>query len=436
MRIGRVHFVVLHRYVGLAITLFLVIASVTGSLLAFKDELDAWLAPQLFVPQSPTNTPLLDPFVLRQKVEQQVAPQGRVDAVLFNLQSDVTARFPVAPNPDPKTGKLYVLGYDEVFVNPHTGQIQGKRARNAISLRPEQLMPLVFQIHHSLALPGVWGTLLLGVVSLLWTLDCFVGAYLTLPKIRPWMPKWKHAWLIKWHAGMYRATLDLHRAGGLWLWAVLLLFAWSSVMFNLREPVFRPVMGIVFPFDDSWRSVPVRPQPVLSPVLNWNAAHLAAQTAMREMGASVDFKVNREERLTLDRRRGVYAYMVHSSADLRSNVGNTAILIDADTGTPRGHWLPTGGASGNTVSNWMGALHMAHVFGLPYRVFVALLGVAVSILSATGVMIWWKKRHARVHGKVKTKIKPLHDKSAQGAGIEQSKPHTAQAQADGAIANP
>lgn len=423
MRIERSHFVVLHRYVGLAITVFLVIASVTGSLLAFKDELDAWLAPQLFVPNSPAGSPLLDPFVLRQRVEQQVAPQGRVDAVLFNLRGNATVRFPVAPNPNPKTGKFYELAYDEVYVDPHTGHIQGRRARNVISLRAEQIMPLVFQIHHSLALPGVWGTLLLGVVSLLWTLDCFFGAYLTIPKARPRISKWKHAWLIKLHAGMYRATFDLHRAGGLWLWMVLLLFAWSSVMFNLREPVFRPVMGVVLPFDDSWRSVPMRPKPVLSPALDWKAAHRAAQVAMRDMSEAIGFSMNGEERLALDRRRGVYAYMVHSSVDLRRDTGNTALLIDADTGEPRGRWLPTGGEAGNTVSNWMGALHMAHVFGWPYRIFVALLGVAVTALSVTGVIIWWKKRSARIHGKIKSEIKP-------------SPPRTTQALVNGSIVDP
>ncbi|XAH26192.1 PepSY-associated TM helix domain-containing protein [Xylophilus sp. GW821-FHT01B05] len=392
---ARTHFVVLHRYLGLAMAAFLLIAAITGSLLAFNDELDAWLAPQLFVAQSPPGAPPLDPFALRERVQQQVAPQGRVDAVLFRLGGGATARFPVAPNPDPRTGKFHVLGYDEVFVDPHTGQIQGRRARNGISLRAEQLMPLVYKLHHSLALPGVWGTLLLGVVSLLWTLDCFVGAYLTFPKARPFLPKWKPAWAIKWRAGAYRATLDLHRAGGLWLWAVLLLFAWSSVMFNLRDPVYRPVMGMVLPFDDSWRSVPLRAKPVLRPSLDWQAAHAAARTALQGMAAEIGFVADAEERLALDRRRGVYAYMVHSSVDLRSDAGNTAVLIDADTGELRGHWLPTGGTLGNTVSNWMGALHMAQVFGLPYRIFVALLGVAVAMLSVTGVLLWWKKRQAR-----------------------------------------
>ena len=36
-------------------------------------------------------------------------------------------------------------------------------------------------------------------------------------------------------------VLDLHRAGGLWLWAMLFVFAWSSVAFNLT-PAYDAVM--------------------------------------------------------------------------------------------------------------------------------------------------------------------------------------------------
>lgn len=394
-RLERAHVVALHRYVGLLMAAFLVVAAATGSVLAFRDELDEWLAPELFVARSPAAAPLLDPFALRARVAQQVAPQGRVDAVVLDLRPGRTARFPVAPNPD-GAGGFHRLGYDEVFVDPHTGAIQGRRAREAIAFTAQQAVPLLYKVHHSLALPGIWGTLLLGVISLLWTLDCFVGAWLTFPKGRPFLPKWKPAWLVKWRAGVHRATLDLHRAGGLWLWAVLLLFAWSSVMFNLREPVFRPVMGVVFPFDDSWRTVPMRPKPVLAPRLDWPAAHAAARRAMQDMAAEVGFTVDREDRLQLDRRRGVYAYLVHSTVDLRSDAGNTAILIDADTGVPMGRWLPTGGPAGNTVSNWMGALHMAQVFGRPYQVFVFVLGIAVVVITVTGVMVWQKKRRARI----------------------------------------
>jgi uncharacterized iron-regulated membrane protein len=87
---------------------------------------------------------------------------------------------------------------------------------------------------------------------------------------------------------------------------------------------------------------------------------------------------------------------VHSSLDLRPQVGNTGILIDARSGALRGHWLPTGDLSGNTFSNWIGALHMGHVFGLPWRIFITFMGLVITLLSVTGIVVWWKKRRAKL----------------------------------------
>nr|WP_306306218.1 PepSY domain-containing protein [Methylomonas koyamae] len=46
---------------------------------------------------------------------------------------------------------------------------------------------------------------------------------------------------MKWRGSAYRINFDLHRAGGLWLWLLLLVFAWSSVYMNLSDSVYAPV---------------------------------------------------------------------------------------------------------------------------------------------------------------------------------------------------
>ena len=46
----RPHLVLLHRWTGLAIAFFLVVACLTGSLLSFEEELDTWLAWQRLRP--------------------------------------------------------------------------------------------------------------------------------------------------------------------------------------------------------------------------------------------------------------------------------------------------------------------------------------------------------------------------------------------------
>jgi len=392
--VKRQHLVFIHRWIGLTVTVFLVITGLTGALLAWYDELDTWLAPSLHLTASPTagQTPL-DPIVLRTQVETWLSQEAglkqarRVDDIPLHPHPGHTVRMRIA-----HPGSTV---QDEVFVDPWQGTVQGIRPRGTFNWNKETLMPFIARVHYTLALPNPWGTLLLGVIAVLWTIDCFAGAILTLPKGRPFWNKWKTSWQIKQDASFHRRTLDLHRAGGLWFWGLLLVMAWSSVMFTLRDQIYVPIMSRLLPFDLSWRSVPKQAAPLATPVLGWQAALEQARHQMATLAQNQGFTVDFEERLRLDRGRGVYAYMVHSSADLRRDTGNTGILIDANTGEVRGQWLPTGGAQGNTFSNWLGALHMGHVFGWPYRVLLTVTGVATAVLAATGAILWWRKRRAR-----------------------------------------
>lgn len=393
---GRQAYVRLHRWCGLTIALFIVISSLTGAALAFRDELEVMLAPQLQLVEAAPGAVFMSPYVLREKVQSQLGAGVFVPTLkLHPLPGRALMLGAFATGPVP-------LAYNQVFVNPYDGTVLGKRHSEAISLRPANLVPFLFKLHHSLAMPGVWGTLVLGIVAVIWTLDCFVGFYLTLPPKRPWLPKWGRAWQVRFDA-WYKTNFDLHRAAGLWLWVVLLLFAWSSVMLTLTSQVYEPVMSSVFSFDKSWRGQALLPQPLRQMPLSWPEAHQLARQRMAEFAAERGLTVDVEEQFSFDPRRGLYMYLVHSDADLRSGVGNTGLLLDARpglNGAVRGHWLPTRDQAGNTVSNWLGALHMGHVWGLPYRIFIALIGLVATMLSFTGTVIWWKKRKGRVSARL------------------------------------
>lgn len=396
---ARPFWVGVHRWAGLATALFLCVAGLTGSMLAFKEDLDAWLNPQWFMAPA-QGRDMLDAFALRDAVARQL-PWAAVDQVPLRREAGRAVIFRLAPARDAANGRPLPLAATHAFADPYSGKVLGWRDENALSLARGNLLPFIYRLHLDLTLPGVWGRLLYGVIALVWTLDCFVGFYLTLPargaRRKGFWRAWRPAWLIKPGASAARCTLDLHRAFGLWLWAMLLVYAWSSVMFNLRAQVYQPVMSVIMPFDTSWRGAPVLPAPMSTPALDGPAALQAARRAMDALARERGFTVDGEEMLMLDRRRGVYAYLAHSDADLRRHVGNTAILIDANTGKRVGTYLPTRGAWGDTFSNWLGALHMAHVFGLPYRIFACLLGLIVVMLSVTGVLIWRRKQRGRSH---------------------------------------
>ncbi|MBS1212632.1 MAG: PepSY-associated helix domain protein [Proteobacteria bacterium] len=265
-------------------------------------------------------------------------------------------------------------------------------------------MPFVYKLHYALALDtvGIW---ILGIVALIWTLDCFVAFYLTLPAAakagprirseakRDFWQRWRPAWLVEWSGSATRINFDLHRAGGLWLWAILLVFAWSSVYMNLWDTVYAKATRLLFDYHEPWTDIAKLEQPLKQPRLDWRQAQAVGARLMDEAAAANGFSIERPTFLNLNRELGVYIYGARSSLDIQDHGGHTRLVLDADSGQPK-LLLPTGQWNGNTVTSWLIALHMANVFGLPYRIFVCTLGLVVVMLSVTGVIIWLRKRRA------------------------------------------
>ena len=100
---------------------------------------------------------------------------------------------------------------------------------------------------------------------------------------------------------------------------------------------------------------------------------------------------------------GVYSYSVRSTRDIsEGGWGGAGIWLDGDTGELKKVFLPDGEHTGNTVTNWLRALHFANWHGwMAYRILVCILGLVITMLSVTGVYIWLKKRHARRTSKEK-----------------------------------
>lgn len=393
----------LHRWIGLVTAGFLLVAGLTGALLAWYDELDALLAPALLTAApSAGHAQVLDPLALRARVAQAY-PGRLVHHVPLNQPPGRSAVFFTTPLPgDPATrGQPPV----QVLVQPYTGQVLGARVLGEAVGGAEHLMPFIYRLHHSLAL-DLAGTLVLGAAALLWTVDCFVGLCLTLPgraaarARRPdpapgWLRRWAPAWRMRWSSGGYRRIHDLHRATGLWLWAMLFVFAWSSVAFNLA-PVYDAVMARAgLDSQATTRSLPRVDRPRTEPGLGWPGALAHARQLMRQQALAHGFTVEREDLLHYDAQRAVFSYYVRSSLDVRERVGRTMLAFDADDGQLRRTWLPTGAAHGDTVTSWLTGLHMAAFGGWPLQAFVSAMGLAVALLSVTGVLVWRRKAVAR-----------------------------------------
>ena len=381
---------------------FLVLVGLTGSLLAFLTEINQTLTPHLFPSSKPGTALKLGDLAVK---AQTLLPRAEVKTVYVDSTGAAIISF--EPRIDPATGKPYEFDFNQLFLDSGTGRELGRRSVGDLPTGLDNLMPFLYQLHYNLSLQRPGG-IALGIVAVIWTVDCFVAFYLTLParkkstrshqharqSVRRFWRRWKTAWQIKRKGSAYRINFDLHRAGGLWLWFMLLVFAWSSVGFNLHREVYRPVMGLFFelPVEDN----PAGRAPVSSRTpLSWLEAQSVAERLMREQARLHSFTI--DEAIVLYRliEPGRFRYQVRSSLDVREKRGATSVEFDLYSGRLLKVDLPSGQYSGTTITQWLFALHETNVFGLPYRIFVCFMGLAVVVLSVTGIIIWLRKRRSR-----------------------------------------
>ncbi len=372
----------LHRWVGLATALFLVVAGLTGSVLVFREELDAWANPELFT--SPAEGPALSPEALKQAVEA-ADPRVTVAALPLTTAAGTAARLFVLPKRDPATARPYVLGFNELFVDPVDGAVLGRRDIAGCCDRTT-IIPFLYRLHFSLHLPGRWGVWLLGVVSILWLADCFVGAWLTLPRQGPFWSKWRPAWMIKAGTGAYRRNLDLHRAGGLWLWGVLAILALTSIALNLRREVYLPIVAIFSdvtptPFDRPRQRAPGTPLP-----LDDIAARARAVADARGWPAPGP----------MFHSMGTGVIMVRFvGREGEPPLGAPRLYLDDVDGRELMTIEPGQGTLGDLALTLPLPLHSGRIAGLPGRILIAVAGIVIAMLGVTGVVIWWKKLQGR-----------------------------------------
>lgn len=363
---------------------FLTVAGLTGCLLAFYSELDAALNPELYRVQAHSpGAQLLDPLVLRDRIEAQL-PEGReLPAAMLRLQ--------------PERSVNYWIDERETFVDPYTGAILGSRKFGDLREGKKNLLTFVYQLHFSLAL-GEVGIYLFGAVALLWTFDCVVGAYLTLPQphARPsgrrksWLKRWLPAWLLKTNK-LFTLVFTWHRASGLWVWGFLLVFAWSGVALNLG-PLYASVMDVLLgpAPEQETEHLPV-PKP--QPKLDMREALARGRALMAAEAERHNFTIHSESTLFYEPEHGAYVYSVDSSLDVDTRLSETTLTFDGDDGRLL-LFNAAGLSARGAIDQWLIGLHFGAVRagGVVYRGIVSLLGAAVALLSITGVWIWLRKR--------------------------------------------
>jgi len=205
----------IHLWSGIALGLYIVMLSVTGSLLVYRIELSRWLgAPR----------PQFDPKATRlTKAELKAAAERIYPGYTVTSVSDrVSRRNPTIEIDLERDG----IKKERLF-NPYSGQDLG----DAVT-KGELAVIWVANLHDDLLLQRHPGRVWNGIGSIIVTALVLTGAVVWWPGLS----RWRRSLGIRFSGGWKSFNWDLHSATGFWLFFFMLVWGVSGIYLSFPDP--------------------------------------------------------------------------------------------------------------------------------------------------------------------------------------------------------
>lgn len=367
--------VFLHRWVGLAVLLFIAVAAITGTVLSFDKELDRVLNDDWYYVNPQTTRLPMDQLVPR---AEAFTPGSRVTFV--RMDADPARSYHFYLKSKPAAGAEKGMTHN-VFVDPYTGVILGGRESGAFGLDKRHLIPMLVKLHYTWYM-GDFGKWLIGIAALLWLIDHFGAVYLSFPNLK----SWRKSFQFRWASGGHKLNFDMHRSGSMWILPVLIALALSSVYLNLNTQ-FKWVVNKFSPLTTVECACHVDPNAKwLADTASWDGAIKLAQATKPELAvAAMTFMP--------DTRKFIVS--MKGPEDLTREVGMTKVYVNAMTGELMHVHERSAETAGDTFNAWQLPLHNGRVFGLFGQILILLSGIVITAICVTGFLIYAKKARAR-----------------------------------------
>ena len=365
----RQRWVTVHRWLGLAAGLLFAVMGLSGSVLVYYQELDQLLNPALVLPQD----------------EGAIQPMS---SILAAARARAAGRFvhsvyPAGPDFPVHHVWLTPSAADqsrmwEMLVDPRSARVLGER-RAVPVFAPDRatLMNTIYTLHYDL-FAGRVGATLVGIIGLMLLGSAASGLVLWWPR----GGKWRQALTLKRGARGHRLHVDLHRLAGGYGAALLILAAFTGVCLVFPEQV-----TALFPHDRPAPAAPRSTRAAARPI-DADTVLATAQAALPGARASLLWlpgAAGADWRVALRLPRGML--LADDRAELDIDPRSGAITRRS----PR----PRGDAAARFLA-WQLPLHNGTALGEAGRVLMCVAGLLPSLLLATGLSIYARKRRARL----------------------------------------
>ena len=350
---------ILHRYLGLYLGAVIVVLSLTGSVLVFRGEIDAWMHPDVVRVAPTTERVSLD------RVTHRVEAAFPGDQVRL-------VRLPQSPT-EPYKVWLSEASHERVFVDPADGTILGHWDER------ETLTGWLFTLHTDL-FAGTTGAWVVGLSGLALALLCVTGLVLWWPGVRNW-----------WMAVTVKAkrlNYDLHRAGGFWTMLFVLVIALTGaglIFYTSAGHLLHWMTG---------STMESEPPPTVTTVQEPRVSLAEVfQTARAELPNATPTFLYRSQSA-----QAPALVRFRMAGELHPN-GRSFVYVDPYRGVVLRVDRAVEGPLGQHLQHALYPLHIGSFGGIAVKVLYALLGLVPVVLAVTGVIIWyprWRRKKQRL----------------------------------------
>ncbi|MEM9556074.1 MAG: PepSY-associated TM helix domain-containing protein [Acidobacteriota bacterium] len=366
-----------HRWFGLLAGIWLFLLAATGSILVFHEEIDHFLNRSLFDRPAIGDRLPFDELVRAAEASHAGSYARFVDLPNAPHEPLIAYLATRADAAQPVPAGLHAI------VDPYSGEVLASRVFGDFKLDRLHLASWIYELHLSLHL-GTFGSVLLGIVALLWIVDHLPAMWLSFPNLRGW---WR-GFVVKRSARGAALAYGWHRASGLWLAPVTLVLAVSGVYFNFSSQFLAAVNSLSPLTKGTHQTAPKLEDPIFEPAVTIDQALAAARQATG--GFQVDS-------LSIVPSAGLYWARLFDPRDL-ADYGQRYVYIDMEDGAVVGDRHRAVGSAGDLFVALQFPLHSGKLLGWPGRILIFLTGLIICGLVGTGLIIWlrkWRGRRAR-----------------------------------------
>jgi uncharacterized iron-regulated membrane protein len=341
-----------HKWIGLALGLLIIPICLTGSALVWHDWLDARLEPQRHAVLGQISAPLTT-------FEDSARAALRDGQLLSELRLSEDGRPVVAVATKAVEGQARPVR-TTTWLDPRDASVIDQASGN------RGLVQVMHVLHGSLMIPG-WGRPIVGWVGAFMLVSCLTGIWL-------WWPlsgnlssgfRWRRR---------NTTNANLHYMTGFWVLIPLAMLSFTGAWISFPK-VFGQFESRPAPAGPS-REQAMRARPLAETSLTADQAVAAARPFVTGPLTSVGWPTDQkpEWRVSFEREGGPAVVTV----------------FDA-TATPKPPSPPQPETLARTMRRW----HDGTGMGLGWQIVIFIGGIIPALLTATGVIIWWRARKPR-----------------------------------------